>query len=308
MSAFSLTTTILTFIAIVGVGALLRWAKIVKAEDARPINALIIYAGLPAFIFSAVHSATLRADLWGVVAVAWAVFVVMAVLGWLASRAMKLPREVAGGFIIAVALGNTGFIGYPITAAVLGERYLPEAIFYDVFGTVGALVLVGLVIAQRYGTSDKARVNPLRELATFPAVIALALALLLRPFDVPILVSDGLGLLANMVAPLIMLSVGMSLRVRTLGRAAVPLLALSGLRLLVAPALALAVGSLLLGEVATAAPLRVAVLEAGMPAMMLTLVVGERFGLDTDFIASAIFVTTAASAITLPIVMLIAFR
>jgi hypothetical protein len=27
--------------------------------------------------------------------------------------------------------------------------------------------------------------------------------------------------------------------------------------------------------------------------MMLTLVVGERFGLDIDFIASAIFVTTA---------------
>jgi predicted permease len=55
-------------------------------------------------------------------------------------------------------------------------------------------------------------------------------------------------------------------------------------------------------------PLRVAVLQAGMPSMMLTLVVGERFGLDTDFIASAIFVTTAASAVVLPLVQLLAFR
>jgi predicted permease len=52
----------------------------------------------------------------------------------------------------------------------------------------------------------------------------------------------------------------------------------------------------------------VAVLQAGMPSMMLTLVVGERFGLDTDFIASAIFVTTAASAVALPLVQLLAFR
>jgi malate permease and related proteins len=308
MTATALATTILTFVAIVGVGALLRGTKILRAEDARPINALIIYVGLPAFIFTAVHDATLRPDLWGVVAVAWLVFAAMLLLGWLGARLLKLPPEMAGGFIIATALGNTGYIGYPITAALLGDKNLPEAIFYDVFGTVGALVLVGLLVAQHYGTNEEARVNPLRELVTFPAVIALAIALLLRPFDVPVLVSNGLGLLANMVAPLIMLSVGLSLKLRTLGRAARPLLALSALRLLVAPAIALGVGTLILGSAGGGMPLRVAVLEAGMPAMMLTFVVGERFGLDTDFIASAIFVTTAAAAITLPLVQLLAFR
>ena len=94
------------------------------------------------------------------------------------------------------------------------------------------------------------------------------------------------------------------LRFQTLGRAAVPLTVLSVLRLVVAPAIAFGVGMLLLG---VGVPLRVAVLEAGMPSMMLALVVGERFGLDTDFIASAIFVTTAASAVTLPLVQLLAF-
>ena len=305
MTATTLATTILTFTAIVAVGAVLRATGVLRREDTRPINALIIYVGLPAFIFQAVHAAELRPDLWGVVAVAWIVFAVMALLAWLVARAHKLPRPMAGAFIIATALGNTGYIGYPITLALLGAKELPEAVFYDVFGTVGALVFVGLLIAQRFGESDEARVNPLRELVTFPAVIALAAALLLRPFAIPELVSSGLGLLANMVAPLIMVSVGLSLRFRTLGRAAVPLTLLSVLRLVVAPVLALAVGTVLLGA---GAPLRVAVLEAGMPSMMLTLVVGERFGLDTDFIASAIFVTTAASAVALPLIQLLAFR
>jgi predicted permease len=305
MTTTALAMTILTFTAIVAVGAVLRLTGVLRREDARPINALIIYVGLPAFIFRAVHAAELRPDLWGVVAVAWIVFAVMAVVAWLVARALKLPRPMAGAFILATAFGNTGYIGYPITQALLGTRALPEAIFYDVFGTVGALVFVGLLVAQRFGDNEEARVNPLRELVTFPAVIALAAALLLRPFAIPELVSSGLGLLASMVAPLIMLSVGLSLRFSTLGRAGGPLAVLSVLRLLVAPAIALGVGTLLLGA---GVPLRVAVLEAGMPSMMLTFVVGERFGLDTDFIASAIFVTTAASAVALPLVQVLAFK
>ncbi|NTW28696.1 MAG: AEC family transporter, partial [Coriobacteriia bacterium] len=50
---------------------------------------------------------------------------------------------------------------------------------------------------------------------------------------------------------------------------------------------------------------RSTVLEAGMPTMMLTLVVGERFGLDTDFLASAILVTTAGAAVTLPLMQML---
>jgi len=305
MTATALASTILTFTAIVGVGALLRATGILQREHAKPINAVIIYVGLPAFIFRAVHGATLRADLLGVVAVAWLVFGAMLALGWLAARLLKLPRDIAGGFIVATALGNTGYIGYPITAALLGTKQLTEAIFFDVFGTVFALALVGLLVAQHYGTNDEARINPLRELVTFPAVIALAAALVLRTVPIPSPVMDGLGLLANMVAPLIMISVGVTLRWQTIGRQAVPLATLAGLRLLLAPVIGLALGLVLLGP---GVPLQVAVLEAGMPAMMLTLVVGERFGLDTDFIASAIFVTTAASALTLPLVQLLAFR
>ncbi len=306
MSAAALASTILTFTAIVGVGAALRGFGVLRREDARPINRIIIYVGLPAFIFNAVHGAKLRPDLWRVVLIAWLVFGAMLLIGWLAARALRLPSEMAGGFIIATALGNTGYIGYPITEAFLGKGSLPQAIFYDVFGTVCVLALIGLLVAQHYGTNAEARVNPLRELFTFPAVIALLVALALRAVPVPTLVSGGLGLLASMVAPLIMLSVGLSLRASAMVRTVGPLAVLSILRLLVAPLIGVGLGWLLFG--ASDPALRVLALEAGMPAMMLTLVVGERFGLDTDFIASAIFVTTAASALTLPLLQLVVFR
>jgi predicted permease len=213
---------------------------------------------------------------------------------------------VAGGFILTSALGNTGYIGYPATAALLGDKAVPAAVFYDVFGTVFALVLVGLFVAQRYGAADDVdRVNPLREIVTFPAVIALVVALALRSVQMPFVVSRGIDLCASLVAPLIMLAVGISLRPGSVRGQATALGTQAVLKLAVAPAIALGFGMLIVGS---GPALRVAVLEASMPAMMLTLPIGGRFELDTDYIASAIFVSTAAAAVTVPLVQFVAFR
>lgn len=303
MSVVALAETILVFVAIVGIGWLLRRVGILRREDARPINTLIIYVGLPAFIIRAVLNATLDARLIEVVAIAWAVFVITALAGWATARALRLPRTAVGAFVLVTAFGNTGYIGYPITQALLGADALSGAIFYDVFGTVAALLFVGLAIAERYSGSDERRKHPLREVLGFPAVIALAVGLIARGLPIPSAVSNGLALLASFVVPLILISVGISLDPGVMRRWAGPLAAITGLRLVVAPLLALVVGAVLFDE--TGDTLRIAVLQAGMPTMMLSLVVGARFELDTDLIASAIFVTTAASAVSIPLFQLL---
>lgn len=299
MPSSALAGTILGFAAIVGLGALLRRAGILRDGDSRALNAVIIYVGLPAFVFQAVQAAPLSVELLSAVAVAWSVFAAVLGVSYLCARALRLPAPQAGGFLLAASLGNTGYLGYPLTAALLGAAAVPAAVFYDVFGTVFALVLVGLPIAARFGAGDNGRVNILRELVTFPGVIALALALALHGVTIPDPVSDWLGLLGSMVAPLIMLSVGISLRPRAVASRVRELAAVAMLRLVLAPVIAVAAASVFVAEPEVA---RVAVLEASMPAMMLTLAVGERYGLDTDFIASAIFVTTALSALSIPLV------
>jgi predicted permease len=303
MTFWSLAQIIGGFVAIVAVGWALRRFGVLRREDARPINNLIIYVGLPAMIFQAVHPADLDLGLGLIAAIAWAVFIIVALLAWFSARSLKLGRTVAGGFIIAAALGNTGYIGYPVAQAFLGEQGLVREIFYDVFGTVAAFLFVGLLIAEKMGAAEgEAKVNPVIEALKFPAVLALFAALLLRPVTIPPLVGDGLDVLASMVVPLIMISVGLSLRPSTLHSYAVPLGLLAGLRLIVAPLIALGLGMLAFPEQDI---VRLLVLASGMPAMMLTLVIGERFGLDTDFIAGAILVTTVASAVTLPLMQVL---
>lgn len=297
-----LAETILGFVAIVAVGGVLRRTGVLSREDARPINAVIIYAGLPAMIFRAVHGALLGPQLAVVAGVAWVVFAVSALAAFGLARLLRLPAAVTGGFVLAAALGNTGYIGYPVSQAVLGDAGLVGAIFYDVFGTVAALLFVGLFVAERYGEKEHRGVNPLREALMFPAVIALAVGLALRGVQVPVLVSDGIDALANVVVPLIMISVGLSLRPGSVRRHALPLAVLAAVRLVAAPLVALGVGSLVLAD---ADAVRLVVLEAGMPSMMLTLVIGARFRLDTDFIASAILLTTVASIVTIPVMQLL---
>ena len=70
-----------------------------------------------------------------------------------------------------------------------------------------------------------------------------------------------------------------------------------------APAIALAVGGVLLDDPAA---VQLVVLQAGMPTMMLSIVIGARFGLDTEFLATAVVLTTAASVLTIPVMQLLA--
>lgn len=299
----SLAVTILTFGAIVAIGAVLRAVGILSAGDSKPLNAVIVYVALPAFVFQAVRGAELGPDVWRVVAISWLVFAVILGLSWVLTLVRASDPRRRGGILLVSALGNTGYIGYPVTAALLGTTAVPLAVFSDVFGTVFALVLVGFPIAARFGRTERGRVNVLRELVTFPAVIALVAGLVLRSVAVPDPVSSGLDMLASVVAPLIMLSVGVSLRPKALAKGAADVALVSLLRLAVAPAVALVLG----GMFVTGDALRVGALQAGMPAMMLSLAVGERFGLDTEFIASAIFITTVLSAVTIPLVQSVAF-
>jgi malate permease and related proteins len=303
MDVAELARIVLTLLAMVGVGWLLRATRVLSADDARPIHTVIIYVGLPALIFQAVHPASLDLDLAVIAVIAWTIFAVTAVIAWLLARALRLPRSVAGGFILAASLGNTGYIGYPVSQAILGEEGLVRAIFYDVFGTVGALLVVGLLIAQHYGDRVGPRINVIREILRFPAVVALFAALLLRPYPVPEVVSSGLDALASLVVPLIMISVGLSLEVRSLGERPLVLGTLGAVRLLLAPLVALAIGGLVLDDPAA---VRLVALEAGMPVMMLSIVIGARFGLDTEFLAAAVVLTTIASVATIPLVQIIA--
>ncbi len=282
-------------------GMVLRVTGLMKAEHAHPLNTLLIYVALPALIFTTVQQAALDLSLGLLPLVGWGVVLVGLAVGWALARLLGLEGPAAGAFMLAAAFGNTGYIGYPLASALLGDAGLVRAIFYDVFGNTAAVITIGTFIASRYGEHDE-QVKPIREVVTFPPFIALAAALALRSVAVPTVVGDWLDALGKLVVPMIMISVGLSLRPSKLKGHLRDVAAVAGIKLLVLPAIALAAGSLVFSS---AESLRVAVIEAGVPTMMLTMVIGMRFKLDTDLIASAILVTMTGAIVTIPVFQLL---
>lgn len=282
------------------VGVALRVSGLLKSEDAKVLNTVLLYSALPVLIFSSVQRAEIDGSLAALPLLGWGLALTGLLLAWAAAKALRLPGPTAGAFVLVAAFGNTGYVGYPLAQAMLGESGLVRAVFSDVFGNTAAVVIVGTLIAARLGDSD-ARVHPVKEIVTYPPFIALALALLLRGIALPIALTNWLDAFGKVVVPVIMISLGLTLRPRALGKRALPALLAAGVKLVVLPAMALGIGVLLLKDADT---LRIVVLQASVPSMMLAMIIGERFKLDTEFIASAILVTMVGSVLTIPLLQL----
>lgn len=304
MSLVVLVGAIARVLAFVVIGAALRRFGVLRREDAGILHGVIIYVALPALIFTSVVSAPLSPELLRAAGVAWAVSLAGLAVAWELAHAFRLPPKTAGAFVLVAALGNTGYLGYPVVQAVLGDRWLAPAVFYDVFGTVAVLFTLGIAVAARHGEHE-GRISIWRELLTFPAMIAVLVALAFRFVPWPAVVSttvmDWTGLAAKMALPLIMISLGISLDFSALRGSAKALGAVAGVKLLMLPAIAIAIVMLSGNKV----DVRMLAMQAGMPSVMLSLVVGERFKLDTTFIAAAILVTTVGCLVTVPLVQLL---
>jgi hypothetical protein len=297
----SLLLVIVGILGYVALGAVLRVSGLLVAEDARPLNTVLMYVALPALIFVTVRRETLDPALAMVPAIGWAVALAGLLLSWGVARLLKLEGPTAGAFILLATFGNTGYIGYPVASAILGDPGLVRAILSDVFGNTAVVISLGTLVASHYGAHD-VKVNPLKEIVTFPPFIALAAALALHTVPVPDSVTSWLDALGRLVVPMIMISVGLTLKPREIRGHLARASAVSAIKLVLLPLIALGLGLLLLDDPAS---LRVAVLEAGVPSMMLAMIIGLRFKLDTDFIASAILVTMLGSVLTIPLFQLL---
>ena len=71
---------------------------------------------------------------------------------WVASRVLKLARPQVGAVVCAVLSVNTGYLGYPLTVALLGRDQLSTAVLYDVLVTGPCLLLGAFAVGAAFGT------------------------------------------------------------------------------------------------------------------------------------------------------------
>lgn len=302
MAAGTLIGLVGSVLILILIGLSCRLTGLLKRDDADVLNNVIIYLGMPALIFMAIRDADLSPRLLAIPLAAWAIVLVCLGLAFAVGRALRLGSTTFGAFLLVAALGNTGYLGYPLTLAIFGQGHLAKAVFYDVFGTALILMTLGLVIAARWGDAARGS-KAIHELLTFPPLLAVLAGFVLRPVALPVPVNTVIGYLAGATVPLIMLSIGLSLDPGEIVKYRLPIAAVAAIKLVVAPLLALATARVTGLDPTNSGIL---VLQASMPAMTLSLVIGLRYKLDTEFIPAAIFVTTLLAAVTIPAWQLVA--
>jgi predicted permease len=226
-------------------------------------------------------------------------------LAWIVFHSRE-PQPTVGALLYASAWSNATYLGIPILTAVIGNHATRYAVLYDILALTPLLFTVGSVIGIVYGDKGHRprRAGRTRAILPVPPVVAAVAGIIANTLHVnlPTALADALSVASSLVAPLMLVSIGMALRPPRMAamRRIAPAV---GITLVVSPVVAWIVGRNLLGM--DAESVLAVTLEAGMPSMILPMVFAERYGLDTQTLAEAIVVSTVVSALTLPVIAIL---
>lgn len=281
-------------------GFTLKRSGLLTNEDARKLVLLNTYTFLPALIFKVIYNSEFQRH-----------YIFVPVIGILIMLFMSLVSLIAGWligirdkkylmpFIVASSAGNTGYVGYPVCQAVFGEKGLTLAVTYDIFGTVFyALIIAALLISYGAGKTEKLS-RLVASIFTFPPTIAAIAALFLRPFKLPGLFLQTVDFASQAAIPLTLVALGMSLQGVVNFSYLKHLAASVFLKLGLSPLIALMVVPWFLEGLAA----KVTIVQAGMPALMLTYILSVRYDTEPEYASFLVFFSTFLSIFTLPLLV-----
>jgi len=282
------------------IGVTLKRVPSFPKESGNVLSLFAIYVSLPALVLLKIPELQFSPDLFTPVLMPWVMLLLsgLAVLGL--ARRCKWERQITGCLLLLIPLGNTSFLGIPMVRAFFGDQAVPYAVLYDQLGSFLALATYGSVIIALYSgkTSSVTLKQVLKRVFTFPPFVALVLAFVFKPLPYPSAVTSLLNALGLCLVPVVMIAVGFQLRFRLSRDTSIPLVSGLGIKLILAPAVALALcrGLGLQGDA-----VRVSIFEAGMPPMVSAGALAILAGLSPSLAAALAGVGIILSFATLPI-------
>jgi malate permease and related proteins len=269
----------------------------------------VLYVVLPPVTFFNLARVHIDANVGAGIGLAYLALAGAAVLAWIvATRVLRLSRPAAGSVICCALVANTGYLGYPLVAALLGFHRLSEAVVYDVLVSAPALLLgafsVGAAFGDRAGETLGQRVRAF--FVRNPPLYAAALALVAPNALAPDALVEASRVAIVAILPLGFFAVGTALTEESAEGASPvppafdsPVALAVATRLIVAPAL---LYLLALPLIDLPGPY---LLLAAMPCGINTMVVTHAYGLDLRISAGAVAWSTAiAVAAIIPISIL----
>ncbi|MDX2130165.1 MAG: AEC family transporter [Chloroherpetonaceae bacterium] len=305
-------STFFSFLVLMGIGALWQLFSESREREAirSAIGAIVINTFLPALTFTVLYRAPLSAETWQIpvlsmllclllLAIAFGVYRLLMMT--FSSILVPLSQGSFGALLLATAWCNATYLGLPVITLFLGEPAARIPILFDLLALTPLLLTFGALLGARFGEGEKQNLLGLfRTVVKLPPLWGAVLGLLFNALHIPLpeFLFQALKMGGAIVSPLMIFSVGLALSFKPSWRVlwATPAILL---KLFVSPFIAYGL-SLWLGMMGEAH--QGVVIEAAMPSMVLTMVLADRFKLDSELLAQTIALSTVCSFLSLPLV------
>jgi malate permease and related proteins len=295
-----LTSVAIALSGAAGIAAERRWPASAVAW-AREALVFSLYTLIPFVVFFNLARAHLDANAADGIAIGWVAILTAAGLAWLTgTRLLRLRRPSTGSLITATLIPNSGYLGYPLVASLLGFHALGTAVVYDIAVSGPSLLLLGFGTGAAFGT--RAGEGFRERLVAFftrnpPLYAAIAGLLVPNSLAPEVLVDISRGFVVALL-PIGFFAVGAVLAEEVEGKRVElgspldpPVSAAILLRLVIAPGLLLVLS---LPFIDLPGPY---LLLAAMPCGINTLLVAHVYGLDSRLAAQAVAWTTAIAVV-----------
>jgi predicted permease len=263
--------------------------------DPRSLGRVVFYVFSPVLIFDLLVNNQLKINEAAIVAVFALCFILfMGLITLLLGYTLKLERPALIAILITTMFANTGNYGLPLVSFAFGEQALSYAGIY--FATTTLLFYtLGVFLASLGHMSFK---EALLGLLKIPTLYAVLLAVLINALSIqiPTPVSRAVELAAGGSIPLMLILLGVQLTSLEFSDNQRALQLSVGLRLIVAPLVALLFAALFGLQTL---PRQASVTEASMPGMVSATVLATEYNLDTRLVTAVIFISTLLSPLTL---------
>lgn len=225
----------------------------------------------------------------------------------LVGKLLKLPRERFGVFVAMGGLSNTLFIGLPVTTQLFGDACIPYVMIYYLANTV-LVQTVGILLIEhaggkQTGNSPFAFIKSVFQKPPILGVVA-AIVLLVAGLRPPELLMRFAGYISGTVSPLALMYCGFVLYevgIKNL-RFSKGIPTMLVIRLVLAPLLCYGMCAVMN---VTGFPQSVFIVESALPVVTQVTVLAGAYGADEQYAASGACLSTLASFITIPVLMVI---
>ncbi|MDL2246096.1 AEC family transporter, partial [Methanobrevibacter sp. OttesenSCG-928-K11] len=262
-------TTIVSIILMIFLGFILKKINLLQEKDIDTLNKIVINVCMPCMIFSALFSADLT-SLHKFSVLPLVIIFSAAIIGLIAYFILNFfnyNKKQIWSVLITILICNTAFMGFPINLGVFGTDGLIRAIFCDM-GTLVIFISLSFILFLVFRGSIK---DAIKKIVLFPPLWAVILGLSFNLLNLPIgtIPDNIIEYLSGGAIPLIMISLGLSLKLDGFKWNKKMITFTSVFKLLIFPIIAFIIANIFN---ISGLEYSVVIIESAMPSGMLTMV------------------------------------